>query len=79
MSDDELRGWLRNVGGNTPQLLDDDAVWRKFALCSVIQASDLSTTRRRGRMTNPTASFGQLMVLSVRFRCCFAQVTSYPA
>ncbi|MFE7403061.1 thioesterase domain-containing protein [Streptomyces sp. NPDC057557] len=31
MSDDELRGWLRNVGGSPPQLLDDDAVWRKFA------------------------------------------------
>ncbi|MDH6128818.1 thioesterase domain-containing protein [Kitasatospora sp. GP82] len=31
MSDDELRGWLRNVGGSTPQLLDDDAVWRTFA------------------------------------------------
>lgn len=31
MSDDELRGWLRNVGGSTPQFLDDDAVWRKFA------------------------------------------------
>ncbi|GAA4947906.1 hypothetical protein GCM10023205_04880 [Yinghuangia aomiensis] len=31
MSDDELRGWLRNVGGSPPQLLDDDAVWRQFA------------------------------------------------
>ncbi|MFF9171797.1 MULTISPECIES: thioesterase domain-containing protein [unclassified Streptomyces] len=31
MSDDELRGWLRSVGGSPPQLLDDDAVWRKFA------------------------------------------------
>ncbi|MFP1629855.1 thioesterase domain-containing protein [Streptomyces sp. 5K101] len=31
MSDDELRGWLRKVGGSQPQLLDDDAVWRKFA------------------------------------------------
>ncbi|MGY3676627.1 thioesterase domain-containing protein [Streptomyces sp. TE33382] len=31
MSDDELRGWLRNVGGSTPQLLDDDAVWHRFA------------------------------------------------
>lgn len=31
MSDDELRGWLRNVGGSTPQLLDNDTVWRKFA------------------------------------------------
>ncbi|MEU6070574.1 thioesterase domain-containing protein [Streptomyces sp. NPDC047082] len=31
MSDEELRGWLRNVGGSTPQLLDDDAIWRKFA------------------------------------------------
>ena len=30
MSDDELRGWLRNVAVSTPQLLDDDAVWRKF-------------------------------------------------
>jgi surfactin synthase thioesterase subunit/acyl carrier protein len=31
MSDAELRGWLRSVGGSTPELLDDDAVWRKFA------------------------------------------------
>ncbi|MFJ4003854.1 thioesterase domain-containing protein [Streptomyces sp. NPDC090023] len=31
MSDDELRSWLRNVGGSQPQLLDDDAVWRTFA------------------------------------------------
>lgn len=31
MPDDELRGWLRNVGGSQPQLLDDDAVWHKFA------------------------------------------------
>ncbi|MFF8902467.1 thioesterase domain-containing protein [Streptomyces lydicus] len=31
MSDDELRGWLRDVGGSQPQLLDDDAVWRTFA------------------------------------------------
>ncbi|MFE7132463.1 alpha/beta fold hydrolase [Streptomyces sp. NPDC057638] len=31
MSDDELRGWLRNVGGSTPQLLDNEAVWRQFA------------------------------------------------
>lgn len=31
MSDDELRGWLRTVGGSPPQLLDDDAVWRAFA------------------------------------------------
>ncbi|MFE9882656.1 thioesterase domain-containing protein [Streptomyces sp. NPDC005784] len=31
MPDDELRSWLRNVGGSTPQLLDDDAVWHKFA------------------------------------------------
>ncbi|MZD56769.1 thioesterase domain-containing protein [Streptomyces sp. SID5606] len=30
MSDDELRGWLRNVGGSPPQLLNNDAVWRKF-------------------------------------------------
>ncbi|MFE1782472.1 thioesterase domain-containing protein [Streptomyces sp. NPDC059506] len=31
MSDDELRGWLRSVGGCTPQLLDNDAVWLTFA------------------------------------------------
>ncbi|MFI1884858.1 thioesterase domain-containing protein [Streptomyces jumonjinensis] len=31
MSDAELRGWLRNVGGSTPQLLDDNAVWHQFA------------------------------------------------
>ncbi|WP_433549178.1 alpha/beta fold hydrolase [Streptomyces sp. CA-294286] len=31
MSDDELRSWLRNVGGSTPQLLDNDAVWPTFA------------------------------------------------
>ncbi|MDT0453782.1 thioesterase domain-containing protein [Streptomyces hesseae] len=31
MSDDELRGWLRSVGGSPPQLLDNDDVWRKFA------------------------------------------------
>ncbi|MFZ3492125.1 alpha/beta fold hydrolase [Streptomyces sp. 5.8] len=31
MSDDELRGWLRSVGGSPPQLLDDDTVWREFA------------------------------------------------
>ncbi|MGW0578612.1 thioesterase domain-containing protein [Streptomyces sp. NPDC002920] len=31
MSDEELRGWLRNVGGSTPRLLDDDAVWHQFA------------------------------------------------
>ncbi|EFL19872.1 alpha/beta fold hydrolase [Streptomyces sp. C] len=31
MSDDELRGWLRSVGGSTPQLLDNDAVWSTFA------------------------------------------------
>ncbi|MFD7551446.1 alpha/beta fold hydrolase [Streptomyces sp. NPDC059816] len=31
MSDDELRSWLRNVGGSTPQLLDNDTVWRQFA------------------------------------------------
>lgn len=31
MSDDELRGWLRSVGGSTPQLLDNDAVWPTFA------------------------------------------------
>lgn len=31
MSDDGLRGWLRNVGGSTPQLLDNDAVWHTFA------------------------------------------------
>ncbi|TGB08712.1 alpha/beta fold hydrolase [Streptomyces sp. MZ04] len=31
MSDDELRGWLRTVGGSPRQLLDDDAVWRTFA------------------------------------------------
>lgn len=30
-SDDELRGWLRNVGGSTPQLLDNEAVWHQFA------------------------------------------------
>lgn len=31
MSNDELRAWLRNVGGSTPQLLDNDAVWPTFA------------------------------------------------
>ncbi len=31
MPDDELRGWLRNVGGTTPQLLDNDAVWPTFS------------------------------------------------
>ncbi|GGV27012.1 hypothetical protein GCM10010495_48820 [Kitasatospora herbaricolor] len=31
MSDDELRDWLRDVGGSTPQLLDDEALWRTFA------------------------------------------------
>lgn len=31
MSDDELRGWLRSVGGSPPQLLDNDDVWHKFA------------------------------------------------
>lgn len=31
LSDDELRGWLRNVGGSPPQLLDNDDVWRTFA------------------------------------------------
>lgn len=31
MSDDELRRWLRSVGGSPPQLLDNDAVWHKFA------------------------------------------------
>ncbi|WP_433855258.1 thioesterase domain-containing protein [Streptomyces kronopolitis] len=31
MSDDELRGWLWNVGGSAPQLLDNEAVWRTFA------------------------------------------------
>ncbi|WP_331752326.1 thioesterase domain-containing protein [Streptomyces chartreusis] len=31
MSDDELRSWLRNVGGSTPQLLDNDAIWPTFA------------------------------------------------
>jgi surfactin synthase thioesterase subunit/acyl carrier protein len=31
MSDDELRGWLRSVGGSTPQLLDNDDVWPTFA------------------------------------------------
>lgn len=30
MSDDELRDWLRNAGGSPPQLLDNEAVWRKF-------------------------------------------------
>jgi surfactin synthase thioesterase subunit/acyl carrier protein len=36
MSDDELRGWLRNTGGSPPQLLDNDAVWRKF--CPVFRS-----------------------------------------
>ncbi|WP_338675850.1 thioesterase domain-containing protein [Streptomyces sp. SCSIO 30461] len=31
MSDDELRGWLRDVDGSTPQLLDNDAIWPTFA------------------------------------------------
>ncbi|MCX4804642.1 thioesterase domain-containing protein [Streptomyces sp. NBC_01214] len=31
MSDDELRRWLRSVGGSPPQLLGNDAVWHKFA------------------------------------------------
>ncbi|WP_055522749.1 thioesterase domain-containing protein [Streptomyces graminilatus] len=31
MSGDELRRWLRSVGGSPPQLLDNDAVWHKFA------------------------------------------------
>ncbi|MFD8410904.1 thioesterase II family protein [Streptomyces sp. NPDC059650] len=31
MSDDELRGWLRSVGGSEPQLLDNDDVWHQFA------------------------------------------------
>ncbi|KAB7835507.1 thioesterase domain-containing protein [Streptomyces mobaraensis] len=31
MSDDEMRSWLRTVGGSTPQLLDNDAVWPAFA------------------------------------------------
>ncbi|MDT0321414.1 thioesterase domain-containing protein [Streptomyces millisiae] len=31
MPDDELRGWLRSVGGSPPQLLDNDDVWHKFA------------------------------------------------
>lgn len=31
MSDDELRCWLRNVGGSAPQLLDSDDIWHKFA------------------------------------------------
>ncbi|MFK0244491.1 thioesterase domain-containing protein [Amycolatopsis azurea] len=30
MSDKELRRWLRDVGGSTPQLLDNDDVWREF-------------------------------------------------
>ncbi|MCX4970890.1 alpha/beta fold hydrolase [Streptomyces sp. NBC_00654] len=31
MSDGELRRWLRDVGGSTPQLLDDESVWSTFA------------------------------------------------
>ncbi|MGV9268049.1 thioesterase domain-containing protein [Kitasatospora sp. NPDC003701] len=31
MADDELRRWLRSVDGSPPQLLDNDAVWHKFA------------------------------------------------
>ncbi|UUV32291.1 alpha/beta fold hydrolase [Amycolatopsis roodepoortensis] len=31
MSDEELRRWLRDVGGSTPQLLDNDDVWTTFA------------------------------------------------
>ncbi|WP_256987550.1 thioesterase domain-containing protein [Streptomyces sp. BR123] len=31
MSDEELRGWLRSVGGSQPQLLDNDDVWHQFA------------------------------------------------
>ncbi|KFZ80828.1 thioesterase [Amycolatopsis sp. MJM2582] len=31
MSDEELRRWLRDVGGSTPQLLDNDDLWSTFA------------------------------------------------
>ncbi|MFD6334855.1 thioesterase domain-containing protein [Streptomyces niveus] len=31
MPNDELRRWLRSVGGSPPQLLDNDDVWHKFA------------------------------------------------
>ncbi|MEU0100388.1 thioesterase domain-containing protein [Streptomyces sp. NPDC006267] len=31
MSDGELRCWLRDVGGSTPQLVDDESVWSTFA------------------------------------------------
>jgi surfactin synthase thioesterase subunit len=31
MDDDELRDWLRSVGGCPPELLGNDALWRQFA------------------------------------------------
>ena len=41
----------------------------------MIQASERSTTPRRGRTTNPLASFGRLTVLRVRPRWVFARPT----
>ncbi|CAM5366265.1 hypothetical protein SAVIM40S_05286 [Streptomyces avidinii] len=64
------------------QVISDSECWmrrsysRACLRACMTQASDLSTTQRRGRTTNPTAFFGRPTVFNVRFRYFFAQSTS---
>lgn len=66
------------------QVMSDSQCWmsrsssRTCRHACKTQACERSTAQRRGRTTNPEASFGRLTVLIVRFRQVVAQVTSCP-